>query len=327
MTGATGFVGRHAVSWLGQTGHEVVPAVRRASGLLREIAIGEIDGTTDWSKALSGIDAVIHCAAVSAGAFMTVNRDGSMALAKAAAGRVKTFIHVSTIKVLGDTTSDPLDESAPLNPADLYGRSKAEAELAVRRALETSSTALTIIRPPLVYGKGGHGNFEKLAALVRRGIPLPFGAIRNRRSLIHVENLCHALTRALEAEAGVYHVTDGRDISTPEWVRLAAAAQRVPARVRDGDPRQARARRAFAEPLQPGGLAQQLPRHVGARIRRQRGQRGDARQVAPPDVEQDRGQLVPRVPAPRRGRDQRVELERQRPRGLQRRRVGPGPED
>lgn len=231
LTGATGFLGQRLQLGLAEAGHVVIPAVRLASGLQREIVVGEIGADTCWEHALKGTDAVIHCAAVTSGQLREVNHFGSANLAAASAGRIKRFLHVSTIKVLGETAALPLDETAPLRPADAYGRSKADGELAVASALAGSSTTLTILRPPLVYGRGQNGNFQKLAALVRRGIPLPLASIANRRSLIHVDNLSHAIITGLDAPPGVYHVSDGKDLSTPDWIRLAARIQGVPARL------------------------------------------------------------------------------------------------
>jgi len=99
------------------------------------------------------------------------------------------------------------------------------------RAVAGTKTALTILRPPLVYGPGGRGNFHRLARLARSGLPLPFASIRNRRSLIFAGNLAHFIDRSLTAPAGLYHVADGPPISTPDWIARAATAQGTTARL------------------------------------------------------------------------------------------------
>jgi nucleoside-diphosphate-sugar epimerase len=91
-----------------------------------------------------------------------------------------------------------------------------------------------ILRPPLVYGPGARGNFARLVRLVARGVPLPLGAVRNRRSLLYVGNLVDAIVRALEHPAGAnqsFMVSDGEDLSTPELVRRIARALGKPARL------------------------------------------------------------------------------------------------
>jgi nucleoside-diphosphate-sugar epimerase len=112
-------------------------------------------------------------------------------------------------------------------PVDPYGVSKLEAEqvardVAARRGLQT-----TVLRFPLVYGPGVRGNMLSLFQLVNRGVPLPLGRVRNRRSMLFVGNLAAAITAVLGAPATgfrVFFVADGTDVSTPELVRLIGAA-------------------------------------------------------------------------------------------------------
>lgn len=155
VTGASGWVGGAVCQVLRQHGHGVRRALRSGQGD-DAVIVGEVNGATDWSRALADIDAVIHCAAVTlaegrhdgpdARRAFAVNRDGSAALAKAAAGRVQRFIQVSTIKVLGETSSAPLREDAPLAPFDAYAASKAAAEQAVIEALAGSASVWVILR-------------------------------------------------------------------------------------------------------------------------------------------------------------------------------------
>jgi len=89
------------------------------------------------------------------------------------------------------------------------------------------SGRFTIIRPPLVYGPGNLANFAKLAWLVGHGIPLPFGAVHNRRSFLGAANLADFVRRCLSepAAAGqVFLPSDGRDVSTPELIHELAFA-------------------------------------------------------------------------------------------------------
>jgi UDP-glucose 4-epimerase len=86
----------------------------------------------------------------------------------------------------------------------------------------------TVIRPPLVYGAEAKGNFALLVRAVKRGIPLPFAAIRNHRAFLSVENLSSFILQRLsraDKDFDVFLVADEEQVSTPEFVeRLAKAA-------------------------------------------------------------------------------------------------------
>jgi UDP-glucose 4-epimerase len=135
------------------------------------------------------------------------------------------FVYVSSIGAVGDKTDGvPLDESAQCTPTTPYGHSKLAAERALR---DLYIPGLVIVRPPLVYGKGAPGNIARLRRLVGLGIPLPFGAVSNQRSLIHVENLVDCLLQCAaerNASGQLFHVRDPADYSTPELLHLVAKA-------------------------------------------------------------------------------------------------------
>jgi UDP-glucose 4-epimerase len=205
LTGANGFVGRRLCSELARVGHHVRAAVRepgRARDLPGEVvAVGSLESDVDWSGALTDVDVVVHLAArvhvmresaaEPLAEFRAVNVRATESLARAAAARgVKRLVYVSSIKVNGEGTAlrpyGPDDTPAPSDP---YGVSKWEAERALHAIARATGLEVTVVRPPLVYGPGVGGNFLRLLKLVRRGIPLPFGAIENRRSMIYSGNL------------------------------------------------------------------------------------------------------------------------------------------
>lgn len=250
VTGANGFVGRRLCSELLRQGHAVRAAVRdasRADGLTGEVvAVGALGVATDWTKALAGIDAVVHlaarvhvlkeAAADPLEAFRAVNVRATEALAQAAATEgVRRFVYVSSIKVNGEATAErPFSPQDPAQPCDPYGVSKWEAEQALRRVAKATDLQVAVVRPPLVYGPGVGGNFLRLLKLVRSGIPLPFGAIENRRSMIYNGNLAHALVLCathVNAAGKTFHVSDGDDLSTPCLVRRLARFMHKPARL------------------------------------------------------------------------------------------------
>lgn len=239
VTGANGFVGGHLRAWLAARNIDCCGAVRSFPGGGDIEVVGEVDGTTDWTRALTGITVVVHLAARvhvlrekavdPLAEFRRVNAAGTARLARQAAeAGVRRFILLSTIKVNGEETfGHPFGPDDPPAPVDPYSISKLEAEEALLRIAGETGMEAVILRPPLVYGKGVGGNFARLVRLVRRGWYLPLGSIRNRRSLVGVENLCSLITACLAHPAAtnrVLLVSDGRDLSTPELIRAIAGA-------------------------------------------------------------------------------------------------------
>lgn len=245
VTGATGFVGRVLCAHLAQRGYTVRAALRADGPLQEGIAegciVGEICGDTDWTKCLERVDVVVHAAgrahlpnAYGAGAeqYLAVNADGTRQLAEAA-GRagVRRLVFLSSIKVNGEHTTGPAFRAADrAAPHDAYARSKLRAEELLRGAGARSGMEVVVVRPPLVYGSGVRANFLRLLRWVDSGRPLPFGRVRNHRSLVSVWNLSSLVASLLEepAAAGrLWLVSDGEDLSTAQLAaRLARALGR-----------------------------------------------------------------------------------------------------
>jgi nucleoside-diphosphate-sugar epimerase len=155
--------------------------------------------------------------------------DGSVRLARqAAASGVRRLIFMSTVKVNGEesTPGRPFRFDDPPQPVDAYGVSKLEAENALREVGRATGLEVVCLRCPLVYGPGVRGNFERMMALVHRGVVLPFGSIDNRRSLVSIGNLADlvdACVRHPQPLDGVLMVSDGQDLSTPQLLRKVAS--------------------------------------------------------------------------------------------------------
>ena len=249
VTGAAGFVGGAVVRGLRDRGWAVRAAVRALSAGHHEdrtIAVGDIGPLTDWSRALAGASAIVHCAARvhqlhdasddPLGAFRKTNVAGTLALAvNAARSGVRRFVFISSIGVNGaETTGTPFragDAPAPHSP---YAVSKHEAEIGLHAIATETAMEIVVVRPPLVYGPGAPGNFAALLRAVKRGWPLPFGAIHNRRAFIAIDNLVDFVATALAHPAplsGTFLVSDGEDISTSDLLRRTASALGHPARL------------------------------------------------------------------------------------------------
>jgi len=245
VTGATGFVGRILCDQLSTSGHLVVSAVRRESGLLNEVVVGDLGPATDWWQALAGCDAVVHLAARvhmmredavdPMALFRAINAEATLNLARQAAqAGVKRFVFVSTIKVSGEGRDEPYRETDVPAPEDAYAISKWEAEQGLRRIAQETGLEVVILRPPLVYGPGVKANFLRLMQMVARGWPLPLGAIRNRRSVLYLGNFVDAIRACVEhpAAAGqTFLLDDGEAVSTPDLIRALATAMGRPARL------------------------------------------------------------------------------------------------
>ncbi|WP_137819743.1 SDR family oxidoreductase [Pseudomonas sp. 2FG] len=253
LTGATGFVGRGLLERMSTLVNlELVAAVRSrpASGLPEHVASRQIAGLeagTDWRKALEGIEAVIHSAARvhvmhdqasdPLAEFRKVNVDGTLSLARQAAeAGVRRFIFISSIKVNGEGTpvGAPYIADAQPAPADPYGISKMEAEQGLRALAAETGMEVVIIRPTLVYGPGVKANFLSMMRWLHKGVPLPLGAIPNKRSLVALDNLVDLIVTCIDHPAAAnqtFLVSDGEDLSTSQLLSRMGQALGKPARL------------------------------------------------------------------------------------------------
>lgn len=244
LTGSSGFVGKSLVPKVLGAGFGLATVSRGSDGLAKteHYQIAQLNGDTDWTAILATAkpDVVIHAAARvhqmndlsedPLQAFRQVNTDGTMQLARqAAATGVKRFIFVSTIKVNGENTDNRapfshLDTPAPQDP---YAISKSEAELQLRQLARDTAMEVVIIRPPLVYGPGVKANFAAMLRLAGKNLPLPLGAVHNRRSMVALDNLVDLIVTCIhhpKAANQVFLSSDDRDISTSELLRLMTRA-------------------------------------------------------------------------------------------------------
>jgi len=228
VSGATGFIGSSLSGALTKYGYAVQRTARKA----RPGVIAVPLNTDDWAPALEDVDTVIHCAALAHipesndEEFISQVREYNVLapqrLAKQAKETgVKRFIFLSSVKAMGEFTmaGNAYTNQSEYSPEDLYGESKRDAELALKEELAGSNTDLVIIRPPLVYGPGVKGNFKALMGLAKKNVPLPFGVVKNRRSLVALDNLVSLITACVkhpEPLNDTFLVSDNQDVSTKE---------------------------------------------------------------------------------------------------------------
>jgi nucleoside-diphosphate-sugar epimerase len=243
ITGGTGFVGKALIKKLLDHGHNVVSLGRSAEVAIADLAdhrrasavshlpAGDLNNPDYGAGIPAGTTAVIHCAARvhilqdraadPLANFRRANVDATLSLARYAALRgVERFIYISSVKVNGERTEvgHPFRSDDMPAPRDAYGVSKFEAEIALRALGEETGLAVTIIRPPMIYGPGVKGNLDLLARLIKSGLPVPLGGITgNRRSLVSVENLVDLVllcTSHPRAANQIFLAGDGEDLST-----------------------------------------------------------------------------------------------------------------
>lgn len=251
VTGASGFIGAALLERLVDSGFQPLAALRDSSKCVSaDVPVIYMDGllsTMDWSSALWNVQCVIHAAARvhvmrdqasdPLKEFRKVNVEGTLELARQAAeAGVRRFIFISSIKVNGECTElgrayTADDVPAPIDP---YGISKLEAEQGLFALAVKTGMEVVIIRPVLVYGPGVKANFRNMMSWLDRGIPLPLGAIHNKRSLVALDNLVDLIVTCIDHPAAanqVFLASDGEDLSTVELLMRLGGALGKPARL------------------------------------------------------------------------------------------------
>ncbi|MEG8234944.1 SDR family oxidoreductase [Pseudomonas orientalis] len=251
VTGASGFLGAALIERLAAQGFSCTAALRRSVASLppavQTVKFDSLDDAFDWSHALAGQEVVVHCAArvhvmndTSADPlveFRKVNVLGTLHLAaQAAAAGIRRFIFISSIKVNGESTQKgaPFKADDVPSPRDPYGVSKMEAEKGLLALAAETGMDVVIIRPVLVYGPGVKANFQSMMRWMDKGVPLPFAAINNRRSLVALDNLVDLIITCIShpsASNQIFLVSDGDDLSTAGLLTRMAQALNKRARL------------------------------------------------------------------------------------------------
>ena len=246
VTGATGFVGRALVARLllerVSQAVAVMPVSRAACSVLG------LQACTPEAmlEAFSKDDVIVYAAGLAhlpepsgeaqRRAFWRANCEEPCMIARQAARQgVRRFVFVSSAKVQGERTEgSAFTEQDEPDPRGAYAESKWAGEQGLRAIAGETGLELVIVRPPLVYGLGVKANFALMMRWLKRGVPLPLASIRNRRSLIFLENLVEFLwlcCRHPAAAGETFLVSDGVDLSTPALLRALASAQGGKARL------------------------------------------------------------------------------------------------
>lgn len=240
ITGGSGFVGSALLVGLQKDQYlsqstSIKTVDRQGVG---DYVVEDFNGETDWSAAVAGVDIVIHCAARAHVAgpeagnalawFRETNTSATLGLAYSAAmSGVKRFIFISSIGVNGNKSVRPFSPSDCPMPTEAYAKSKLEAERGLWKIQRETGMEVVVIRPPLVYGFGAPGNFGKLLKLAKKSLPLPLGAISNKKSFVALDNLIDLIVTCIDhpnAANETFLVSDDHDLSTTELLTLMTQA-------------------------------------------------------------------------------------------------------
>jgi UDP-glucose 4-epimerase len=230
ITGASGFIGKPIVQGLAASGWTVRAAARDPAAIpdtsgVERVALPDLSRAVDWSQFVEGVSHIVHLAGIahapgqlSDEVYININTRAVGELANAAHGRVERLVLMSSVRAqAGLSAGHVITERDAAKPTDAYGRSKLEAE----RLLAESGVTFSVLRPAVVYGRGVKGNIASLATLAETPMPLPFGGLDNRRSLLALENLAAAIELALispKAEGETFLVADTEPISVADML-------------------------------------------------------------------------------------------------------------
>ena len=250
VTGASGFIGKSVCQTLSLSGRSVRGIVRSINSSSKNtdvelVLIDDISKKTNWKNILDDVDSVIHCAsrahiineleADPLKAYQLVNVEGTRQLVnQSIEAGIRRFIFLSSIGVLGAHTNErlPFSEKDYPNPTDNYSKSKLEAEKLLFDISNKTSLEVVVVRSPLVYGLNAKGNLFRFQKLLNYGIPLPLGSIKNKISLIGLDNLVNLLIHCIdhpEAKGKTFLASDGEDLSTTDFLRQIASNMDRPA--------------------------------------------------------------------------------------------------
>ena len=228
VTGATGYIGSAVVQALQAEGHDVNGLARspeaasklEAAGV--EVVWGSLTELSVLSRGARAADAVIHLGATGNEDQGEVDAAAVGAMLNAVEGTGKPFVYTSGIWVLGDTGDRVADEDAPLNPAEIVAW-RAEVEGTMRDAAAWGIRSV-VVRPAVVYGRGGGTPGMFVSAARRKGVVRYVGDGTQRWPFVHVDDLAALYVLALDAPTATL-LTAAAGPSIPVRDVAEAAAQ------------------------------------------------------------------------------------------------------
>lgn len=232
VTGAGGFIAGHLIPHLAKAGFAVVAASRGPDLPFRHATVTPARlpaSQAEWAALLSGIDAVVHLAGLAhrvatpeehARVNHALAAEAATAAARAGVGH---FVLVSSIAAqVGPSAPHVVTEADAPRPAGDYGMAK----LAAEKAVAASGVPFTILRPVAVEGAGAKGSLALLDRVARLPVPLPFGALANRRSVLSIANFNAAIDTVLFNPEALGETFVVADPAAPTVAEIVARARR-----------------------------------------------------------------------------------------------------
>lgn len=215
ITGISGFVGQNLSSYLSEKLFIVNSISLRNSS---------------WKEGLDG-NAIIHLAGKAhdtkktsdASEYFKINTDLTKELFDAfLQSNIKDFIYFSSVKAVADEVPNVLNEEVVGNPKTPYGLSKLQAEEYILSKSLSEGKRVFIIRPCMIHGPGNKGNLNLLYNIVKKGVPYPLAAFKNKRSFLGIDNLNYLIKEILDNKnipSGIYNFADDETLSTNDLVK------------------------------------------------------------------------------------------------------------
>jgi nucleoside-diphosphate-sugar epimerase len=216
VTGATGFTGGHLARSLRARGDVVRALVRdpaRAADLEAagvELVAGDLQDRAAIARAVSGVEVVLHVAAVYRRAglpdavYRAVNTEAAGAVvAAAAAAGVRRVVHCSTVGVHGHVDHPPANEDAPLKPGDVYQVTKLAGERLARSEGQRLGVDVTIVRPGAIYGPGDRRLLKLFRGVARGWFPI-LGDGEIQYHLVYIDDLVDGFRLCAEHPAAAH---------------------------------------------------------------------------------------------------------------------------
>ncbi|MBE9193734.1 NAD-dependent epimerase/dehydratase family protein [Gloeocapsopsis crepidinum LEGE 06123] len=254
VAGATGYIGSAVAEALQASGHQVIGLARSDDAVHKldrniQALRGDLRNPTSIAEGLQQVDAVIYAASTNDVEMPRIEQLAVETILDALSGTGKTFIYTTGIWLLGNTGNQVATEDSPLDPTPLIAW-RSQLESLVLNARDRNIQAI-VIRPALVYGRGGGIIGMMVEAARQYGVVQYVGTGENRWTLIHVDDLALCYVAALEAESGsIFIAADDQVMQLGEIAQLVSYAAGIPGQVKSWQLDEARtAMGAFADAL------------------------------------------------------------------------------
>jgi nucleoside-diphosphate-sugar epimerase len=246
LTGVTGFLGTSLVDYFQRDPSTVLYGYGRnqeeARRKFQNVNLVIVDSYDSQKLNELKIDVIIHLAGIAhdlkgnfkPSDYYEVNFEGTKKIYKDFLhSSASKFIFLSSIKAAIDSWPTAVDEHITCHPISDYGKSKLLAEQFIQSQKLPPSKAFYILRPCMIHGPGNKGNLNVLYKFVKKGIPFPFGAFKNERSFLSIDNFTAIVNQLLrkEVSSGVYHLSDSETLSTLSLYKLICQVVRQKERV------------------------------------------------------------------------------------------------